>query len=258
MPALVAATVAVANAAAPAFLFDAVADPNVYPVLDKYFRSEDFAGIRMLSADPHLGQILDRSHQVDLADSMARIEADLQLGCGAGSPGTILYQLTVGPGELAAAPGAIAGAAGKIRSSGCHLVGILPSAEFWGHTAGCQFKLAASPYRQVDWTAIDRLDIQGEGMLSDACIGTSSVQEYLQFVSTITAYVRGRNPRIAVYAQLSFRFTPAATMVRAIAAMSSVVDGFLLSYPLNPSLEHKYSTAQNLQAVLGAFRSTAP
>jgi hypothetical protein len=247
-----------AQAATPSFIFDAVADPQVYPVLDKYFRSSDFASVRMVKADQHLGQILDRDHQVDSAENVARIQEALSLGCGVGSPGTIMYQLESGRYDLASAPRNIAGAVDQIRASGCHQAGILPSAEFWGYTGACQFNLAGSPYQQVDWTTIDRLDIQGEGMLSDACIGKTGVADYVKFVSAIAGYVRGKNPKISVYAQLSFRGTPATTMIEAIHAMSTVVDGFLLSYPLNPNERHPYSTAQNLAAVLSAFRSTAP
>jgi hypothetical protein len=256
--ALVAGTITVAQAATPSFIFGAVADPNVYPVLDKYFRSTDFVAIRMIGADQHLSQLLDRAHQVDLADTIGRIQADLDLGCGAGSPGTIWYQPAIAPDDLASSPNNIASAANRIHSSGCSLAGILPSAEFWGATGACQFNLAGSPYQQVDWTAIDRLDIQGEGMLSDSCIGKTGVADYLKLVTTIAGYVRGQNPKIAVYAQLSFRSTPPPTIVQAIEAMTGVVDGFLLAYPLNPNMEHKYSTAQNLEAVLAAFRSTVP
>jgi hypothetical protein len=142
--ALVAGTITVAQAAAPSFIFSAIADPNVYPVLDKYFRSTDFVDIRMLSADQHLSQLLDRAHQVDLADTIGRIQADLDLGCGAGSPGTIWYQPTIGPYDLASSPNSIASATNRIHSSGCSLAGILPSAEFWGYTGACQFNLAGS------------------------------------------------------------------------------------------------------------------
>jgi hypothetical protein len=53
---------------------------------------------------------------------------------------------------------------------------------------------------------------------------------------------------------LSFGVTPA----HANSISLAVVDGFLLAYPLNPNMEHKYSTAQNLETVLAAFRSTVP
>jgi hypothetical protein len=110
----------------------------------------------------------------------------------------------------------------------------------------------------VNWAAIDRLDIQGEWLLSDECIGKTSVADYVKLVWAVAGYVRAKNPKIAIFAQISFRFTPPSTMIQAIQQMSGLVDGFLLAYPLNPANEHKYRTAQNLQSVLSSFRSSAP
>jgi hypothetical protein len=158
--------------------------------------------------------------------------------------------------------GSIASAMQMIHAGGCDQAGILPYGQFWGAapmaTATCQFNLGDSPYQQVNWAAIDRLDIQGEWLLSDECIGKTSVGDYVRLVSTVAGYVRAKNPKIAVFAQISFRFTPPSTMIQAIQQMSGLVDGFLLAYPLNPANEHKYCTAQNLESGLSAFRSSAP
>jgi hypothetical protein len=139
---------------------------------------------------------------------------------------------------------------------------ILPYGQFWGAapraTATCQFNQGTSPYQQVNWTAIVRLDIQGEWLLSDECIGKTSAADYVKLVSTVPGYVRAKNPKIAVFAQISFRFTPPSTMIQAMRQMSGLVDGFLLAYSLNPANERKYSAAQNLESVLSAFRSSAP
>jgi hypothetical protein len=255
---------ACAAAADPPFIFTALADPSVYPVIEKYFRGADFVGVQMVKADPRLGRIVDRQHQFDVSPSLTRIAGDLSQGCGVGTPGAILYNLSPDASpqpEMTDPIGSIASAAQMIRASGCDQVGILPYGQFWGAAARatltCQYDLGASAYQQVNWAAIDRLDIQGEWLLSDDCIGKTSVTDYVRLVSTVASYVRGRNPRIAVFAQLSFRFTPPSTMVQSIQEMSGLVDGFLLSYPLNPANEHKYCTAQNLEAVLSAFRSGA-
>jgi hypothetical protein len=137
--------------------------------------------------------------------------------------------------------------------SGCYGFGFLPDAQFFGGTQ-CAYDPQKSLHTQIDWTTIDYLDIQGEGLLSDECIGVSGIKDYLKFAGAIATCVRSKNPRIVITAQLSFRNTPPPTMVEAVHELSGIVDGFLLSYPLNPAMEHKYCDAGNLSAFLSTLR----
>jgi hypothetical protein len=130
-----------ANAAAanPSFIFNAVGDPSVFPVLERYLRSTDFVGVQLVAADPQLGQIAGRQQQVDLAPSLAWISIDLRQGCGAGSPGAILYNLGAEaspPQEVADPLGSIASAAQMIHAGGCDQAGILPYGQFWAPLRG--------------------------------------------------------------------------------------------------------------------------
>jgi hypothetical protein len=254
--ALAMGAVPVSRAATPSFLFNAASiDPAVFPVVEKYFRNSDFIGVRVLAAYPRLRQKIDRAHQFELADGLASVQAEVDRGCGAESPGTIWYLAPLaGTREFADPLGSIASAVRKIQASGCHQVGMSPSAQFWGYTRVCEYNLATSPYHQVDWAPIDRLNIQGEGMLNPSC--KTGVADYLKLVTTVTSYVRAKNPKIMVFAHVSFRFTPPALLIQGIEAMAGVVDGFLLSYPLYG--EHVYCTAENMETVLKVFRSSAP
>jgi hypothetical protein len=94
------------------------------------------------------------------------------------------------------------------------------------------------------------LNIQGESYLKAGC--KTGVADYQKLVATVASYVRSKNPKIVVQAHVSFRVTPPAMMIQAIAAMAGSVDGFLLSYPLYS--EHLYCTPENLETVLKAFR----
>ena len=58
-----------------------------------------------------------------------------------------------------------------------------------------------------------------------------------------------------VYAHMSLRYTPPATIVEAIRALASDVDGFSLGYPLYG--EHVYCPLENLEAVL-SVRTPSP
>jgi hypothetical protein len=98
------------------------------------------------------------------------------------------------------------------------------------------------------------LEIQGESLLKPEC--ETGIAEYQSLVATIARYVRAKNSKIAVYAHVTFRFTPPSPIVQWMTAMAEVVDGFLLSYPVYT--EHIYCTAENLETVLKAFRSAAP
>ncbi len=252
--------VATAHAADPFIIFGPWQDPSLFPIVEKYLHPSDFITAQLAQRDPKLAQRFSREHLVVFAASLPEVHSWMKRGCGAGTPKHIIYQLDhtgrTPANEEANPPRSVAEATSTIRGDGCHEAGTVPAGQYFGiQTASCTSDPAASIYRQVDWTGIQFVDIQGEWLLSDQCVGRSGIDDYVKFTSTVAAYVRSRNPRITVAAHSSLRFTPPATIVRAIQAMSGVVDGIVLSYPLNPATERKYCTPDNLIAVLSALRT---
>jgi len=210
-----------ARPATPTFLFDSTpTDRAVFPVLEKYVQSSDFVSDRDIYADPNLHQKIDASHQFELTKSLAEIEQEALRPCGQNSPAALWFH------TLASAP-EVAEIAAALRAihSGCHQAAILPSAQFWGYTELCNYNLAKSPYQQVDWTQVDRIIVQGEGLLNPAC--RTGIADYQKFLSSIIGYVRSRNPKIAIYAHASLRFTPPSLIIQGIETLSDLVDGFL-------------------------------
>src|SRR5215469_5327071 len=59
----------------------------------KVFPKHGFRRARLLNADSNLRIKIDRTHQVQLANGLDMVEADLNEGCGAGSSGTIWYPM---------------------------------------------------------------------------------------------------------------------------------------------------------------------
>jgi len=50
--------------------------------------------VQMVRADARLGQIAGRPDKFDMAPSLSRITGEVALGCGEGTPGAILYNLS--------------------------------------------------------------------------------------------------------------------------------------------------------------------
>ncbi len=134
------------------------------------------------------------------------------------------------------------------------MVAVMPRGELIGAGSTCQDTFSPHILDGLNWSKINFFDIQAEGLL--LCTGATAISNYTKFVSAAAAYVRSKNPNIVVAAQLaaqlSFRFTPPATMIQAIQQTQFVVDRFCLSYPLAEA--NQYSTSSNLEAVLSAFR----
>jgi hypothetical protein len=179
------------------------------------------------------------------------------MGCGAQSPGVLYYQwgdASINPAsELADPAGSIARAAAIVNSSGCHQMGLIPEGHFFS-SQSCAVDSTGGLYQKIDWSTIGLLDVTGNWLLTDACAGKGTVQDYVSFVRSIVAYVRQRNPRIVITAHLSFGNLSPATMVQAVQELGGLVDGFLIAYPLSPMHEHLYSTAPNLELLLSSLR----
>jgi alkylated DNA repair dioxygenase AlkB len=81
-------------------------------------------------------------------------------------------------------------------------------------------------YEKIDWTEIDFLGMQLQRFSQN---GT----EYSSIAEKISTFVRSRNPNIEIFTQLSFRFTDANDMIKAIEGVKDIVDGFIIAYDTN-------------------------
>jgi hypothetical protein len=249
------AVIAAAHAASPVFIIDATpTDPKVLAVIGKYVRDSDFVRLRDIGADPALAAKVRVPQRFDDYRSLELVRAQVSRGCAERPTDLTVwyYTPTEGP-EYLDVLGSVTSAVRLIHTSPCLQAGISSSAEFWGYKGPCAYDLESSPYKQVDWTQVDRVMIRGEGWLKAGC--TNGVAGYQKFMAAVTGYVRSRNPRIQVYAHMSLRYTPPAMMVEGIRELTSNVDGFSLGYPLHG--EHVYCTPENLEAVLST-RSEVP
>jgi hypothetical protein len=260
MKSLIAAILLVPSvyAAEPFLIFAADAaytDAAVVPVVAKYLSSPDYLGYRAVVDGPGLGGIVNPAHLVQISSSLSDIQQKIQLGCGPNTPHVIFYQWGdpsyTPPDEMADLYGSLARAGATVHASGCQLFGFLPEGRFFGATH-CALNLGASPYRQIDWTTIDYLDLTGGALIDDLCSGKTGIADYVKLAQTIVSYVRGKNPKIVIAAHLSFRNTPPATMAQAFQELSGIVDGFLLAYPIYSP--QKYASPSNLEIFLSTVR----
>ena len=78
-------------------------------------------------------------------------------------------------------------------------------------------------YKKINWTKIDFLGMQLQKFSHD-------VTEYSSLADDIATFARSKNPNIEIFTQLSFRFTDANDMIKAIESVKDTVDGFIISY----------------------------
>jgi hypothetical protein len=244
----------VADAASPVFMLDATpTDPRVLEVIGKYVTDSDFIRLRDTGPGSGLAEKVKPSQRFDDFRNLDEVKFQVGRGCAGRATDQTLwyYSPTTGP-EFGDVLGSVAAAVKLIHTSACLQAGISPSTEFWGYQGPCVYDLGSSAYQRVDWTKVDKVMIRGEGWLKAGC--RNGVAGYQKFLATLTSYLRAQNPRIQVYAHMSFRYTPPAMMVDAIRALTPDVDGFSLGYPLYG--DHEYCTPENLEAVLSARLQT--
>ena len=78
-------------------------------------------------------------------------------------------------------------------------------------------------YKKINWTKIDFLGMQLQKFSHD-------VSEYSSLADDIATFAKSKNPNIEIFTQLSFRFTDANDMIKAIESVKDTVDGFIVSY----------------------------
>ena len=235
-----------AQAASPGLMIDATPiDPRVLAIIGKYVTDSDFVRWRDIGADSSLAAKVKPSQRWDYSRSLDELRFQVSRGC---ADRTIWYFSPTSGREFQDVPGSVASAVKLIHGSGCLQAGIAPGAEFWGYQGHCKYDLGSSPYQKMDWTQVDRVIIQGAGWLREAC--PNGIADHQKFMATLIGYLRGRNPRIQIYAHLSLRLTPPTMLVEAMQSLAADIDGYSVGYPLYG--EHVYCTPENLEAVLSA------
>jgi hypothetical protein len=246
------------SAPAPFVMIGNSTDPQIFPVLEQLLRRGDYVSAKLAGADPSLGRRMGRDHLFVLPGSLAGVRK--HSGCGAGSPGVVVYDIehwTDTPAAEQRRPGeSIAAAARIVQATRCQTYALAPDGEYMG-LQECKYDFAAGLYEGVDWRQVELLSIQAQRLLSDTCAGSLTVEDYAAFVARVAAYVRGKNPAIRVVTQLSFRYTPPAKIIAAMHRVAAQVDGIYLVYPMHSTKPCNYCSPANLAAVLRA-RDAAP
>lgn len=185
-----------------------------------------------------------------------------RLGCGGGTPGTVIYDPEHRPRwtpveEVDHLVASVRRAATLVRATGCHRFGIAPGAEplFGLDAESCEVHAQRGRYRDLPWTSIDLVDIQGQRLLSARCLKREGLARYEATVSAISRFVSDANPETEVVSQVSFRDNQPPVMKEAIAAVAHVIDGVFFSYPsTNASIPCLYCSDENLEILLEYLR----
>lgn len=252
----------------PFFMFSTRDAPDAHEVLAKYFTDRDYISLNVSRVSETLRKRVPRAHRYALPTHLGLtlmgipgVQRWAERGCIEDTPGLILYDPEHWPGtpdeEQNDIPSAVLHGAELAHSTGCHTFGFAPDGIFmFGMDPdNCAYNLDAGVYRQVDWRVVDLVDIQAQRLLSDDCADRLGLDEYLRVVSEIAEYARAQNPDVKVVSQVSFRYTSAGKIKRAISQVSSIVDGIYLAYPItNQEIPCEYCSPSNLESVLRFFR----
>ena len=245
-------------------MFSARAPIDAPEVFRVHFGARDYARVDTLPD----GFDVARSRRYALPTSLRERWAGwpgvrhwVRRGCGPGTPGLIVYdperrELTP-PDEQRRMVASIRRAARLVDATGCHDFGLAPGATpLWGlDPARCDFDLEHGSYRRVPWRRVDLVDVQAQRLAGDDCAARDGATRYEELVESVAAYVRARNPRIRVVAQVSFRDSTPELMVEALARVAPAIDGIYFSYPTtNEDIPCRYCTPANMAALLDALR----
>src|SRR5918992_5301786 len=162
-------------------------------VVEGYLRPSDY--VRVESLPPRWRSQVDRRHVYALPTTTRAAWAGepglrhwLQRGCGANTPGTLVYdpehwKLTP-RFEQRAFPATVARAARLTERTGCHRLGLAAGATlmYGMEREGCDFELGSGLYREVAWKLVEIVDIQGQLLLSESCEGEAGIADYARLV----------------------------------------------------------------------------
>lgn len=245
-------------------MFSARAPVDAPEVFRDHFTTRDYARVDTLPRDVDVARARRYALPTSLRERWAGwpgVRHWIGRGCGRGTPGLVVYDperrdLTP-PNEQRRIVGSIRRAARLVHGTGCHSFGLAPGATplFGLDPGSCDFDLARGSYRRVPWRRVDLVDVQAQRLAGDDCATRDGIARYDDFVSSVAAYVRARNPRILVVTQVSFRDSAPARMIEALARVAPVVDGVYFSYPTtNDDIPCRYCTPSNMAALLDGLR----
>ena len=228
--------------------------------LSTYATSADYLSFGLGELSPPLADRVGRAHLYVLPPSLKSVQRQASAGCGAGTPGLIIYDgehwQDTPPVEQADMAGAVERGKGLTQPSGCYDYGIAPDGQYVGVVpASCSYDLNSAIEGRLQFDGIALFNIQAQRLLSDDCNAQAGVKGYAAFVSAIAGEVRAKNAKTKVVAQMSFRYTPPDRMIAAMQSLRGVVDGFYIAYPIGNNTPCSYCSASNLAAVLKALRS---
>jgi hypothetical protein len=251
--------------AGPFFMFDATtfSSPSeataVTGVLVRHFTAQDYIAVAWRQLSPALAARIGVPHTFAAPASLAAVQQDTT------NPqiGLVLYDIehwSATPAQEQADPiGSILSAAQIVASQPGRSFGITPDGQFIGITSGaCSVNEAQNIVRNsgLDFTRLNLMLFQAQGLLSDTCaLGNAGISLYTSYVSQNAGFVKAKNSKVLVVAQLSFRDSPPARMIAAMAALAGTVDGFYLAYPEGAGqVACTYCSPQNLEQVLSTTR----
>lgn len=239
---------------------DAAERSAILDSLQRHVTNRDYLGNALAQEFPELGDRLDRHHVFVLPTSLKAVKSASAKGCGPGTAGLIIYNgekwPETPPEEQSNMPTAIAQGKAMALYRGCHNYGVAPGAEFVGFRPNtCDYNLDGSILSHVDWSGIELLDIQGQGLIGDRCNARAGLDAYVAFMTAIARELRAKGGHPKIVAQVSFRFTPPERMIAAIRRLQGIVDGFYIAYPSNVGPPCAYCSPRNLEEVLSAIRA---
>ncbi len=245
-------------------LFSANVPAQTPEIFERYFGANDMARADTLPD----GSDFARRRLYGLPTTLRRewmgypgVRYWVDAGCGPGTPKMIVYdpeyRSLTPKREQANVLESIRKARRRVASTGCHDFGLAPgSALLFGFDGtDCTYDLGDSFLRDINWRRVDLVDIQSQRLLSAHCLERDGLTTYRRVVNRIADYVRGLNPEIRVFSQVSFRDNAPEDMLAGLRNVRDVIDGFYFSYPTtNTEIPCEYCTEEDLEFFLSNVR----
>ena len=247
-----------AQTARPVFAYTSLADAEALDVVSRYFTERDYISVLLAQRIPELGERIPRLQQYKMVESLPKLCQFVEKGCQDKEAGLLIYDIE----SWAATPleeqndpvGSINRGAAITRQPGCQAFGVAPSRAYLSRHGDSACAAQMGPdVAYIHWENLDVLVIQAQGMMRPNCYDRFGTRNYERFVGSITRYARGRNPRLKVFAELSFRYASASQMAEVIDRLGGSVTGYYLALP--SSMDNcRYCSATELESLLARYR----
>ena len=221
---------------------------SLYGVISQTATQNTRLSIQIAKSYPAVVRTVGQANTIEMASSLAAMASIVNDG-----EAVAYYDIEHWPSTPVSEqqnPVASIEQAAQIAHGSGKLFGVTPDGAFLGHDGSCAFNVQHGIASQIDWTSVDELDIQAQGLADDSACGPGNVTAYAAFVSQIASIARAANPHIRIVAQVSLKFSAPATVLDAARAVRGVADSILVAYPSSGCAN---CTTDNLSAVLGAL-----